>query len=58
MGTLEPGKDADIVLLSGDPIENVAHLHDIAGVVRAGRHYSPETLTSTIETIAETHSAV
>ena len=58
LGTVEPGKDADIVLLSANPVENVAHLHDIAGVVRAGRYYSPETLTATIMTIAETRSAV
>lgn len=58
MGTVEPGKDADLVLLSGDPTESVANLHDIAGVVRAGRYYSRETLSSTIETIATTHAAV
>ncbi|MGO9033279.1 amidohydrolase family protein [Mycobacterium sp.] len=58
LGTVEPGKDADIVLLSANPVENVAHLHDIAGVVRAGRYYPPETLTATIKTIAETRSAV
>ena len=58
MGTVEPGKNADIVLLRADPVENAAHLHDIAGVVRTGRYYSSETLTSTIETIAETHAAV
>ena len=28
------------------------------GVVRAGRYYSPETLTSTMESIAGAHSAV
>ena len=58
MGALEPGKDADIVLLGANPLESVAHLHDIAGVVRAGRYHSPETLTSTIESIAKTHSGV
>jgi Amidohydrolase family len=58
MGTVEPGKDADIVLLRGNPVENAAHLHGIAGVVRAGRYYPSETLISTIETIAETHAAV
>jgi imidazolonepropionase-like amidohydrolase len=58
MGTVDIGKDADIVLLSGDPTEDVAKLHDIVGVVRAGRYYSPEALTSTIEAIATTHSAV
>ena len=58
LDTVEPGKGADIVLLSANPVENVAHLHDIAGVVRAGRYYPPETLTATIKTIAETRSAV
>ena len=42
-GTLEPGKNADVVLLSANPVENMAYLHDIAGVVRAGRYYSPKT---------------
>jgi imidazolonepropionase-like amidohydrolase len=58
MGTVEPGKDADIVLLQANPIDNAANLHDIAGVVRAGRYYSSETLASTVETIAKTHAAV
>jgi imidazolonepropionase-like amidohydrolase len=58
MGTVEPGKDADIVLLRANPVEDAAHLHDIAGVVRAGRYYSAATLTSTIEAIAATHAAV
>jgi imidazolonepropionase-like amidohydrolase len=58
LGTVEPGKDADIVLLSANSVENAAQLHDIAGVVRAGRYYSPEKLTATIKTIAETRSAV
>ena len=58
MGTVEVGKDADIVLLAGDPTENVANLHDITGVVRAGRYHSPEMLSATIENIATAHSAV
>jgi imidazolonepropionase-like amidohydrolase len=58
MGTVEPGKDADIVLLQANPIDNAANLHDIAGVVRAGRYHSSETLASKAETIAKTHAAV
>lgn len=58
MGTVEPGKDADIVLLSGNPVDDVANLHAIAGVVRAGRYFSGETLGVTIESIADTRSAV
>jgi hypothetical protein len=33
-------------------------MHDIAGVARAGRYYSAEVLTATMETIAATHAAV
>jgi hypothetical protein len=57
-GTLEPGKNADVVLLSANPVENMAHLHDIGGVVRAGRYYSPKTLSAMITSVAETRSAV
>lgn len=38
MGTVEPGKAADLVLLGGDPTASVANLHRVAGVVRAGRY--------------------
>jgi imidazolonepropionase-like amidohydrolase len=58
MGTVETGKAADIVLLQANPVDDVANLHDIAGVVRAGRYHSAETLASTVETIAKTHAAV
>jgi Amidohydrolase family len=58
MGTVEPGKKADLVLLWGNPIDDAANLHDIAGVVRAGRYYSPETRATTIQSVAETRSAV
>lgn len=58
MGTVEPGKDADLVLLSGNPIADVANLHDIAGVVRAGRYFSAQALTATMENIASARSAV
>ena len=37
LGTLEEGKWADFLLLDDDPMEDVAHLRSIAGVVIAGR---------------------
>ena len=40
MGTVEAGRNADLVLLDGDPRVSVANLHRIAGVVRAGRYLS------------------
>jgi imidazolonepropionase-like amidohydrolase len=44
MGTVEPGKDADLVLLDANPIESVHHLHQIAGVVCGGRYLGPGDL--------------
>ena len=38
------GKNADIVLLSGNPVESVQNLHKISGVVRAGFYYSQADL--------------
>ncbi|MEU0227267.1 amidohydrolase family protein [Streptomyces sp. NPDC006284] len=52
MGTVAPGKKADLVLLDADPLESVGNLHRIAGVVRAGRHYSAADLTKLKEQAA------
>jgi hypothetical protein len=43
-GSVEEGKNANLVLLDGNPIENVQNLHRIQGVVRAGRYFSKEDL--------------
>lgn len=44
MGRVAVGHDADIVLLHADPLARVENLHAIAGVVRAGRHFSAAAL--------------
>ncbi len=40
MGSIDVGKNADIVLLNGNPVESVQNLHSISCVVRAGFYYS------------------
>jgi len=52
MGTVEPGRDADLVLLDGDPTRDVANLHRIAGVVRAGFYYDRAKLDALKERVA------
>lgn len=42
LGSVAEGKQADLVLLDANPVDSVAALHGIAGVVRAGR-YHPAT---------------
>lgn len=54
MGTVEPGKDADLVLLDADPLTQVENLHRIAGVVRAGFHHSRRDLDAMKSKVAAT----
>jgi hypothetical protein len=43
-GTIEVGKRADLILIGGNPLEDVTNIQDIHGVMAAGRWYSRETL--------------
>ena len=43
-GTIEVGKRADLILVNGNPLENVANVKNIQGVMAAGRWYSKEAL--------------
>ncbi len=52
MGTVAPGKEANLVLLDANPIESVQNLHRIHAVVRDGRFYSPEALAHLKESVA------
>ena len=52
MGTVESGKQADLVMLGSNPVVNVAALHDIRGVVRNGRFYAPSQLEKIKERVA------
>ena len=39
LGTLEPGKIADIIAVDGDPLENVSELRDVDFVMKGGKVY-------------------
>ena len=52
MGGVEPGKDANLVLLSANPLESVANLHAVDAVVRAGRYYARSELDAMREASA------
>ncbi|WP_425445771.1 amidohydrolase family protein [Umezawaea tangerina] len=45
-GTVEVGKEADLVLLDADPTAEVANLHAVSGVVRAGGHHDAAALAA------------
>jgi imidazolonepropionase-like amidohydrolase len=44
LGTIEPGKIADFLVVDGDPLADIRNLRKIAIVVKDGRAYDPATL--------------
>jgi len=46
LGTVQKGKLADLVLLSGNPLEDIANTQKIAGVIVDGRYFSRRELDS------------
>ena len=52
MGTVEEGKEANLVLLDGNPVESIGNLHRIHAVVRAGSFYSRQALEEIKEQVA------
>ena len=43
-GTIEPGKLADLVIVDGDPLANIANAHKVRRVIANGRLYDMEQL--------------
>ena len=43
-GTIAPGKTADLVVLRGNPLVDIANTRAVAAVVADGRYYSPREL--------------
>ena len=54
MGSVDPGKKADLVLLDANPLENIANTKRIAAVVSKGKVYSQNEL---IDLVAIANSA-
>lgn len=52
MGSVEAGRNADLVLLAGNPTDNAANLHRIVGVVRSGRYLSQRDLEAMSAAVA------
>ena len=46
MGTVKPGRNADLVVLDANPLDDVENLHRINAVVRAGTYYSAAQLAA------------
>jgi hypothetical protein len=50
LGTLEPGKIADLALIAGDPFSNFDDLVRVSDVMRAGELYSQTDLVNAYPT--------
>jgi len=48
-GTIEIGKRADLILVNGNPLEDVANIKNILGVMASGRWYSQTMLEKFID---------
>lgn len=44
VGTLEPGKEADVLVVSGDPLANMDDLARVEAVYKAGKRYTPPAM--------------
>ena len=51
LGTIEKGKQADIVLLGADPLADIRNLAAVRGVVSRGRYYDPEKLSALLDEV-------
>ena len=56
-GTVEVGKRADLVLLEGNPLEDIANTRQIAGVMVRGRYFSRADLDTMLNLVAQDYEA-
>jgi imidazolonepropionase-like amidohydrolase len=52
LGTIAPGKRADLVLLKANPLDDIANVRKQAGVMLRGRWLSEQEIASQLERIA------
>lgn len=57
MGSVEPGKNADLVLLEANPLTDVAHLGRISAVFLRGRHFPAAELDKMLADVAARYAA-
>jgi imidazolonepropionase-like amidohydrolase len=47
-GTIEPGKRADVIMVDGNPLENISDIRKVSAVFAAGRMFQPAPLLSSV----------
>jgi len=56
LGTIEKGKDADLILLKNNPLEDINNTRSITGVMAKGSWYSKKDLCSILDDAAKKNS--
>lgn len=51
-GAISPGLRADIVLVAGNPLEDLAHLREVRGLVLRGAYLTQDDLNKSLESVA------
>jgi imidazolonepropionase-like amidohydrolase len=54
IGTLAPGKDADLVVVKGDPSKNIADIEQVEVVFKDGVGYDPQKLADSVRGLVGT----
>ena len=52
MGSLEPGKWADVIAVSGDPLKDIRLLEDVSFVMKGGVIYKDEAAPASVDRLS------
>jgi imidazolonepropionase-like amidohydrolase len=58
MGTVDEGKNADLVLLDANPVADVANLDKVSGVFLKGKYFSKDALDKMKSDVASAYAAI
>lgn len=53
IGTVDPGKRADLVLLDADPLSDISNTRRIRGVISKGKFFAPAELAAELGDMSE-----
>jgi N-acetylglucosamine-6-phosphate deacetylase len=49
LGSIDPGKFADLIVVQGNPLQDIRNTHNVEVVMKAGRIYDPKAMLKSIE---------